>query len=673
MTLLVARQCRLLGAAGTLRRLPAALTTRSYADDASPELSSFIRKYDPKSFGGPRTVDIDRARIRDDVRASVSTTTDSLSSRQKQSSGTWQRRARADINHQFLTPALQDCEIGSVCSATLLPASVASTTPEHFVDKIESLRIDAVPSHDLAVFLVTPSFASWLLDDAVFLEKALAKLYKHLPASTPVHAVCAVVDRLPLPHYTCSAEGENPINAELKHRAIHPPVNETGVEGIAYVALPHKATLSAQPTLNGEHGCIDFLAHTHTTKDGRYHDRVRVPLANTVFQTGVPSTLIASSWSPSSSGKLEKTSREPLKTLAIDLSAQRLEAASQTTSPRYHDVPTLSIPLVPLTSPRQVHGHMGNIIRGLVDADGNRMTASTELEQVVPRYFKSRGESPHATSAWALVVRGRAARRLVYQDSKLGSSESENTDNDQPQALERLWLANPPQWDRRVQYAFFQKGRLHKVLSGGGGWGKKAGLLSLDPMPVGPPQAEQALKTDDDYETVNDFSTALQPVVGDGDYIQFFVSPAVAQEPYAGVHAFLEQEDTPSASGKMKVWSWEFGVIPSTIDAIPGDSPQNSPEAPGDVTVHRGAFGALTEGGLTLMRGADMDEKTGIARRDFNTTTIDVPFARWSAMRLVPKEGIKLQTAGELLASEKSHKSVKKLVLGKDRFEASDP
>jgi hypothetical protein len=123
MTLLVARQCRLLGAAGPLRRLPAALTTRSYAHDASPELPSFIRKYPVKW-------------IRDDVRASVSTTTDSSSSPKKQTSvstatdspsapkkqtsGTGQRQ-------QFLAPALQDYEIGSVSSAILVPASVAST------------------------------------------------------------------------------------------------------------------------------------------------------------------------------------------------------------------------------------------------------------------------------------------------------------------------------------------------------------------------------------------------------------------------------------------------------------------------------------------------------------------------------------------------------------------
>ncbi|KAF3047170.1 hypothetical protein E8E12_011536 [Didymella heteroderae] len=646
MTLLVARRCRLWAAAGTLRRLPAAVTTRSYADDAdaAPELPRFIRKLVANAPRGPPATRINLSHPRQDgSRAAIARN----SARGDARSG-YAKKQQSASDDVRVTPELQDCEIGSVHSAILVPVSVAATTPEHFVDKIESLRADAIPGNDLAVFLATPSFATWLLDDSVFLEKALAKLYRDRRGSAQVHAVCAVVDRLPQPTHIRGRDGGNPIQAALKERAIHPPVNETGVEGIAYVTLPHKATLSAQPTVSGEHGCIDFLAHTKTTKRGRYHDRVRVPLANTVFQTGAPSTLISSSWSPSSSGRLERKSREPLKTLAIDLSAQRLALASQTTSPRHHDVPTLSIPLVPLTFPRQVDGHMGNIIRGLIDADGNKMTASTELEQVVPRYFETRGESPRATSAWAVVIEKRASRLLINQDSQelLATSDTALGPSDQ-QGLERFWREDPPRWNQRVQHSFFQGARLHKVLSGGGGWGKKAGLLSLDPMPIGPPQAEPAAKMDGDYETVDEFSTALKPVVKDGDYIQFFISPAVSQDQDVGVQYSLDQA-SPSDTSEKQPWSWEFGVIPSTIDSIPGDSPQTLSEASGEITVHKGTFGALTEGGLTLMRGSGMDEKTGIAEKEFNTTTIDVPFARWSAMRLVPKEGVQLQTIREL-------------------------
>lgn len=516
------------------------------------------------------------------------------------------------------------------------------------MDKIESLHADTVNGNDLAVFLATPSFASWLLDDSVFLAKALAKLYKNIAGAASLQAVCAVVDRLPQARLARGQDDGNPIDAARVERATHPPVNETGVEGIAYVILPQHAARSAQPTVSGEQGSIDFLVHTKTIEAGSYHDRVRVPLANTVFQTGMPSTLITSSWSLSSGGKLDLQLREQLQTMSIDLSAQRLESASQTGSPRHHDVPALSIPLVPLTFPRKVNGHMGNIIRGLEDANGNAMTASTELELVVPRYFKERGETPQATSAWAVVSNKHASRSLVNEDeTKLLDASDTNTGRQL--GPQHLWTADPPHWDQWIQNSFARGARLHKVLSGGGGWGKKAGLLSLDPMPIGAPQSERVVEMDGDYETVDEFSTALKPVVKDGDYIQFYISPAVAQDQGADVHGFLSEE-TPSNTSPTQPWSWEFGVIPSTIDSIPGDSPQKSSQAHGEIAVHKGVFGALTEGGLTLMRGRGMDEKTGIARKDFNATTIDVPFARWSAMRVIPKEGVKLQSLGELRA-----------------------
>lgn len=531
------------------------------------------------------------------------------------------------------------------------------------MDRIEPQQADAINGNDLVVFLATPSFASWLLDESVFLEKALAKLYKNIAWSASVQAVCAVVDRLPQARPIRGEDEEDPIKAAMLERATHPPVNETGVEGIAYVILPQKAALSVQPTVSGEQGCIDFLAHAKTSaKSGRYHNRVRVPLANTVFQTGVPSTLISTAWSLSTGGNLEMQSREHLKAMSIDLSAQRLEISSQSRSPRHIDVPTLSLPLIPLTFPREVNGHMGNIIRGLKDAHGNAMTASTELEQVVPRYFKIRGEPPQATSAWAVVANNKSLRKLVKEDAT-ELLETGDTNTDRQLGPEHLWTADPPHWDTHIQRAFARGARLHKVLSGGGGWGKKAGLLSLDPMPIGAPQPERAAEMDGDYETVDEFSTALKPVVEDGNYIQFFISPTVAQDQNddAGFRGSLDRETSLDNSGEQP-WSWEFGVIPSTIDSIPGDSPQKSSDAPGEITVHRGAFGALTESALTLMHGYDMDEKTGIARKEAHTTTVDVPFARWSAMRIVPKEGVKLKTMRELHAGLDTQRNKKHFV-----------
>ena len=299
---------------------------------------------------------------------------------------------------------------------------------------------------------------------------------------------------------------------------------------------------------------------------------------------------------------------------------------------------------------------MGNIIRGIVGPDEVKITASTELEQVVPQYFKSRGEPAQATSAWALVMPKDKADSTIRDTKQLIFNQSgTNPENLSPEdykyweqkGFETLWQEDLPRWNIMVQEAILRGARLHRVLSGGGGWGKKAGLLSLDPMPIGAP-ARQLPTEDgmaDDFDSVDEFSTALKPVVKDGDFIQFFISAATPQGK-DDVSAFEDLKRLEESTGG-DAWSWEFGIIPSTVDSIPGGSWQHTGKASEDVVVFKGSFGALTEGGLTLMRGCGVNKKTGIAEVNLNTTTIDVPFSRWSAIRLHPKKGIETHRVGD--------------------------
>lgn len=537
--------------------------------------------------------------------------------------------------------------------------------PEHFVDKIAPLPSStSFHTQDLVVFLVTPSFASWLRDDEIFVKKALQKLYTHLPGlSEPlpaVKAVCAVVDRLPEARAAAAGgdSGHDAVLGEFEHRAQQPPITETGYEGIAYVVLPGTARLTAQPRITGHLGCIDFLAHTHTSSEGRHYDRVRVPLANTVFQTGEPSTMTTSTWQCiRKDGSFKKRNQNQKKTMVVNLSAEKAQGRPLMQSHLPREAPVLSIPLLPLTVPREVDGHMGNIIRGIIGPNGAKMTASTELEQVVPRFFKARGEPAQATSAWALVVSKDNAqivnedtRRLVFNN--LGASPESMSPDDysvqEQQGFEALWQQQPPRWNAMIQEALRRGARLHKVLSGGGGWGKKAGLLSLDPMPVGAPARDSPPAKDgmaDDFDSVDEFSTALKPVVEDGDSIQFFISavPTQAKDDAAAFKHLKKAEENIGGHA----WSWEFGVVPSTVDSIPGGSWQHTGEASEEMVVFKGSFGALTEGGLTLMDVITIDRKAGIAEKDLNTTMVDVPFSRWSAVRLLPQTGIQTGTVGD--------------------------
>jgi hypothetical protein len=493
------------------------------------------------------------------------------------------------------------------------------------------------------------------------------KLYSDIPnlsslahdeRTRKLYSLCAVVDRLPEPQPFGTAS----LADEISQRATQPPVTETGHEGIAYVVLPRKAGAVINPVLNDQ-ACIDFLAHTHTDVQGRHCDRIRVPLANTVFQTGEQSTMFSSKWNLDTlTGKLSMTRRKSLHSHTINLSAVRYNKPTPSSAtemiPLVQEAPRLSIPLLPLTIPRQVDGHMGNIIRSIVGPDGVKITAATELEQVVPQYFKSRNEPAQATSAWALVIPKDTAHLSTMDTVSLVSgmvatdSERLGSEAGLLQGFQSLWQQDPPSWNVTVQEALARGARLHKVLSGGGGWGKKAGLLSLDPTPLGPPQKSSKANgiqdkgsEEDDHNSVEDFSTALKPVVHDGDYIQFFISASPTQQSDDG-KTLEHLHSTEEAAGN-GAWTWEFGVVPSTVDTIPGGSWQHTGDPSTEIVAFRGTFGALAEGGLTLMRGLNVHNDTGYAQTDLNTTMVDVPFSRWSAVRLLPKHKL-TTTVGDL-------------------------
>ncbi|KZM20866.1 hypothetical protein ST47_g8017 [Ascochyta rabiei] len=613
MALLAARACRLLraphGPWPCLQRPASTVAARSHAADAEN------KNKNKNTNTNTNTASADAPKIRYTYKKLAL-----VQHKQPQR----QRARRARRARHPLTPAYHDSDIVPADSAILIPAS-ATATPRHFVDKIEPLDAALVAKRNLVVFLVTPSFAPWLLDDAVFLEKALGQLYSNISAPTPVaHAICAVVDKLPA---ATPLRGHD-VFRQVGTRAAGPPVNETGFEGIAYLALPAKAELSALPQLPAELACIDFLAHTHTQSKGRRTDRIRVPLANTVFHTGESTTLIKSTWERRSHGSaFQRRTRVVRNAAAINLSAEDPKLAHPPPTHIFQEASALSIPLVPLTSPRQVDGHMGNIIRGLVRPDGSKMTASTELEQVVPRYFNARAEPAQATSAWALVIPNAKAqwattktREWLHSDSAASAgSEAPDPANHLPrspqeeetlESWEAFWQKDPPLWSLSIQKLIAMGARLHKVLS----------------VPLGAPVPHK--KTSEGGEA-------------DG-FDSFFISPTVARTQHVSTFQHLKSLEQ---SAPRHAWSWEFGVVPSTVDSMPGGSWQHTTSASEDMVVFRGSFGALTEGSLTLMRGLGADPKTGLAQ-PLGATSIDVPFSRWSGIRLLPKESRAKEEAG---------------------------
>lgn len=478
------------------------------------------------------------------------------------------------------------------------------------------------PKRNFAVFFVTPSYAHFLLDDDAFLRSALRRIYEEA-IETPnltISALCAVVDKLPVPQ----PWNNQTLESQISLRKRIPPVAGTGFEGIAYTSLPfHASVPSDESPVPSEHGAIDFITADYVSQDETYLDTLRLPLANTVFQTGMPTTMFYSSWkTDGKTGELTQVTKTTPSHHAIRLAEKGNISGLQS---------ALSIPLLPLTLPRVVEGCMGNIIRRVVDADGKSIQASSELENVVPRFFSSRNQPAQATVAWALVIPKNLKQTIRTRTEELLASlpaEGGPNSTDAEHAWERLWRSNPPVWNTLVSQALSEGARLHRVLSGGGGWGKKAGLLSLDPVPAskssGSPTGLDSRAT---IEDPGNFESTLTPVVQDGDSIQFFTLPKsdLAQE--------ARESDNYETASKLMIADnsagWELGTIPSTMDSIPGESWQHMETGKHHSAFFQSSFGALTEGALTITRYRrnNLENTSSVY-----TTTLDVPFSRFWAI-----------------------------------------
>jgi hypothetical protein len=501
--------------------------------------------------------------------------------------------------------------------AIIIPASVAAATPDSLIAHIRPIAPESCLRDSFALFFVTPAFAHWLLDDSIFLSKALDHLYQHLHprAHAKLTALCAVVDKLPAAH-------------ALPRDAAQPTcAPETGFEGIAYATMA-KPLHHPRPKLHCDPGqpFIQFVAQPagprHRLKTATV---LQFPLANTVFQTGRPNTMIHSTWN-------KKAGAPATLELTHEPASWEIKLNEKTGSATTELQPTLVTPLIPLTFPRTVDGHMGNILRQVVGEGGESMQASTELEHAVPAFFKARGELVQSTSAWALVIPKKMTPFAAQRTREAITQAQDVTDEvtDWGPLWNKYWSnesikGSAFQGHSLVDWALLYGARLHRVLSGGGGWGKKAGLLSLDPGPLPAPDSTQSSDAGAAFADEADFTSALRTVVNEGDSIQFFVSPPASSDVRIEDLETLKQSQLLSADG---AWDWEFGVVPSTVDSVPGASWQHASVESDEVIVFRDTFGALAERGLTWCR------RPAVGRAPHTKpvpTTVDVPFARFAA------------------------------------------
>ena len=134
------------------------------------------------------------------------------------------------------------------------------------------------------------------------------------------------------------------------------------------------------------------------------------------------------------------------------------------------------LPLKQLTFPRRIEAGMGNILKQTSSDTNTPQGASRELEKAVLDYTSS-PSAPSLSEKFSIFA------RLTPHS---------------PTAHENLFTA--------------PGARIHRVLSGGGGWGNKAGLLSLDP------QSESQVQG---FPKNFEFGEGVVKV---GEYVQFFIA-----------------------------------------------------------------------------------------------------------------------------------------------------
>ncbi|KAK3621326.1 hypothetical protein LTR56_022862 [Elasticomyces elasticus] len=492
---------------------------------------------------------------------------------------------------------------------TSIAQLLASISPKDFN---ESSDADTEPDNGTAslTLLLTPGYAQHAVWGAVYrplLDALRVTGEDTLPK--PMDVVIAVVDRLP---------------SDNDHAY--------GEEGLAYIFKRNAPplTVTSQTPLKKDTqkpGSIGFQLSAVPKRPFDY--MIQLPLAQTVFSTGKTSTLVHThyNYDRAEGHVMDKHQYLEAQMMSLPLQAE-------------HGAVAVEVPLIPLTPLRIIRSSMGNIVRTLSSKIGleesrdypeqsEPQPASKELEASVTSYFKALAMSPEAVNVWALILPNpnKSYARMRQEGFAVRALR-----HLKPEDLPATWISQEAQALKGLNSAVVRLlrngARMHRVLSGGGGWGKKAGLLSLDPDSVYSSRelrADAGWEFDFDDESVDAVEKqqkkALGEIVNEGESIMFFIAPRDTDrfaESRAKAWSFIERADMAAI----------FGAVPSTIDTAPEQSADEVDAGAEPRIQHRpNFFGALSEGGLALSMIKDLDLHTADQIPDSTQTKFDVPFS----------------------------------------------
>lgn len=508
-----------------------------------------------------------------------------------------------------------------------------------------------------AVFLLTKGLSSWLNDEK-FLHDAVMTLFGNevhsmvksiSPSPVMVNVLFAVVDRLPAPSPVYANRGQDRAGwgTSLQGRQRIVLIDDHGSEGLAYgsswnsdlfpTSLFGTQTAGFQQfSTSNNPATLSFIvpSASHQISEGRLstNTTITLPLANTVFSNNRAATMFTTQWSyEAETNKLTYMNTSDVNHASINLPAEKMGKGKGIKNVfRSQDrILALSTPLVPLTPLLEVKDAMGNIIRTLAasdEPDSDIVPASQDLERAVATYFVKHQMDPQAVSIWALVVPKpvNTNQPTPVEAAVLGLIKRLNIS-----ILEHLSGTSSEGLVRRdfvpssITTLLWSGASMHRVQSGGGGWGKKAGLLSLDPDIEYTREEAKALDFDFDNDDLElpSFS-GLKTAASPGDRVAFFVQAPEGVGRPTVVH--LQTRDD-----EQRATSLDFGVIPSTSDNMEDDVSANSPEAAtqANLTTFDNHFGALSETGMAI-------ESTSSQSSHVHKTKIDMPWSRLSQQNL---------------------------------------
>lgn len=427
------------------------------------------------------------------------------------------------------------------------------------------------------ILLITPSYIRFLEEENPFLPELLSKIFPRPKLESNFDVVAAVVDYIsfpsdvkPLPNVIQGygdRVGFEGISVAVSYSDMAAP--DLWSQGNDEKASGEKAA-AQQSVLFFRFPCESYFGTVVGPILSKILRVVQIPVANTLFHNGQLSTMSASRWVslPNST----EPQKAYVRTRKKDLVCQTINMAGIFSETDLNLPHKLSLGLEPITSPRIVSASLGNIVRRLYISRNSKetMPASAELEKAIARKIESSPKANSRPAVWALIT------------------PSEN-------------YADELQMEMTDAADGIESGsRLYRVLSGGGGWGSKMGLLALDPeTDFNSPELETSQISESDQLENRTQGDAFNRIIKIGDTVTFFIARESEKSLLHGTagspapsRRSLSLSPSPSVC---------FGSAPSSLEILADQNIATSMEPPlFDRILINKHFGMLSNQGMVF-------------------------------------------------------------------------